>query len=191
MKAYGVTRMGSAAMLLAGTMAIGFGASPAAAQMADDVVLTIMRECAKIDDPTSRLGCYDNNIRAAGFGSPTVPGQNGRVSGSGAPNQRGSGLDPTGFGADDVRTPARFDSYEQRGLGPDEITARIEGVRQRQPGVYLVTLEGGAQWLFTDTVSQGFSVPEKGDQIEIRRAALGSFLMRFDEQRSVRVRRVK
>lgn len=193
MKALGVKRMGSAAVLFAGTMGLALPAVPAAAQMSDDVVLNIIRECAKIDDPTSRLSCYDNNVRAAGFDGrgPSVPGQNGRVAGSGAPNQRGGGLDPRGFGAEDIRGPERFDSYEQRGLGPDEIDARIASVRERQPGIFLVTLESGAQWLFTDGGSANFRAPQKGDSVEISRASLGSFMMKVGQQRPVRVRRVK
>src|SRR5690554_4011201 len=52
----GVAVLGSAAAALA-----SFAAS-AAAQVSDSAVLNIMRECAKIDDPSARLACYDNNI---------------------------------------------------------------------------------------------------------------------------------
>ena len=191
MKAHGVTLRGSAAILLAGAAAVLIGASPAMAQVSDEVVLNIMRECAKIDDPTARLACYDNNVRAGGFDGrgPVVPGQGGRISGSGAPNAGGSG--PGGFGSEDVKNPERFQSYEQRGLGADEISARVASVRQRGPGIYLLTLEGGAEWIFTDTAPLSFRLPDRGDTVDISRAALGSFLLRFDEQRSIRVRRVR
>ena len=193
MKPHGVTRKGSGAVFLASAAAILAGASPATAQVADDVVLNIMRECAKIDDPTARLACYDNNIRAGGFDGrrPLVPGEGGRIAGSGAPNQGGSEYGPQGFGAESVRTPERFESYEQRGLGPDEITARITAVREREPGIYLITLEGGAQWLFTNTAPRGFRPPQRGDTVEVMRASLGSFLLRFDNQTSIRVRRIR
>ena len=55
-----------------------------------------MRECAKIDDPTARLACYDNNIRAGGANPRAIPGQMPRPNGGGAvasPNA------PSGFGA--------------------------------------------------------------------------------------------
>jgi hypothetical protein len=64
-------------------------------------------------------------------------------------------------------------------------------VVQREPGIYLITLDSGAQWLFTDSVPFSFRVPRKGDSVDISHAALGSYLMRFDDQQSVRVRRVK
>lgn len=190
MKSYGVTRIRSAAILLTGAAAIAFGASPATAQVADEVVLNIMRECAKIDDPTSRLACYDNNVRAGGFDGrrPSVPGQGGRISGSGAPNQSSG---PEGFGSEDIQTQERFQSYEQRGIGLDSISARVASIREREPGMYLVTLESGAEWLFTESAPRSFRPPQKGDTVDISRASLGSFLLRFGDQGSVRVRRVR
>lgn len=166
-------------------------ATPAAAQVPDATVITIMRECAKIDDPTARLACYDNNIRSAGGNPRSVPGQGGMVRGGGAPISGASNSGPEGFGSESVRTPERFESYEERGRGPDEITAGIEAVQERQPGVYLVTIEGGAQWLFSESVDRSFRVPRRGDRIQIERGSLGSFLMRIDGQQPVRVRRVR
>lgn len=193
MKALGVTRMGRVTVLLTGAAAIAFGSAPAAAQMADGAVLNIMRECAKIDDPTARLACYDNNVGAGGFDgrATSVPGAGGVVSGSGAPNRSAAGGGAQGFGSEGIKSADRFQSYEQRGLGPDAISARVASVRERQPGVYLVALEGGAEWLFTDSVPFSYRPPQKGDTVDISRASLGSFLMRFNNQTSVRVRRIK
>jgi hypothetical protein len=175
----------------AALFSLGF-LSTASAQVADEVVLNIMRECAKIDDPTARLACYDNNIRSGGFDGrgPSVPGEGGRIAGGSAPKTRGSS-GAGGFGAEDIQDPNRFQSSEARGFGPDEIRVRITDVRQREPGVYVVTLEDGAEWLFTEAVPRSFRPPQKGDRIQIMRASLGSFLMRFDNQSSVRVRRIK
>jgi len=191
MMPHGGSRPKIAAVLLAGTGAALLGALPASAQVSDEVTLNIMRECAKIDDPTSRLACYDNNIRAGGFDGrrPVVPSAANRVQGGGAVNAEDSS--PQGFGSASIKDESRFQSYSQRTGGVDEIEARITDVRRREPGVYLLTLEGGAQWLFSDSVSTDFGVPRKGDTVRLSRAALGSFLMRFDDQKSVRVRRVK
>lgn len=185
-----------AAMLLAGGALLAAGVAAYAqtpGQIPDASLLNIMRECAKIDDPTARLACYDNNIRAGGFDrrGPAVPGRGGPVNGGRAPNANGSGaFSPQGFGAASMKNADRFESYQDRGAGPDSITAKVAAVSQREPGVYLVTLEGGAQWLFSDTVSTGFQPPRKGDSVDISHAALGSYLMRFGNQEPVRVRRV-
>lgn len=172
--------------LLAAVMSM---TSPAKAQVADEVVLNILRECSRIDEPSARLACYDNNVGSAGgVARNTVPGQV-RVEGGSGPGiaaNRASG--PTGFGREDVRTPERFAAAPPGEL--TEITARVTAIRQREPGIYAFTLEGGAQWVFTQSVGAGYVPPQVGSTVEIRRAALGSFLMRFNDQESVRVRRV-
>ncbi len=162
-------------------------ATPAAAQVDDAIVLNILRNCAQIDDATARLACYDNNITAAGGQArSSVPGQMAAPTGD-----RGAPLDtrgPSGFGREDVRTPQRFETPAGQ---IDQLQARVSEVRQREPGVYLVTLEDGAQWLFTESVPFSYRAPRPGDQVEIDRASLGSFLLTFDRQASVRVRRVR
>ena len=176
----------SAAMLSAAALAIP--AAPAQAQVADDVVLNIMRECARIDDPSARLACYDNNIRSAG-GTPrnTVPGEV-RVQGGGAPVAGVPGVSgPTGFGREDVRTPDRFATPAGQ---LDEITGVIASIRQREPGIYVFTLEDGAEWVFNDTVDMSYNPPRRGSRVEIRRGDVGGYLMRFNNQVSVRVRRI-
>ena len=61
----------------------------------------------------------------------------------------------------------------------------------RGPGIYAFTLEGGAQWQFSETVGSSYRVPRVGSTVEIERGSLGGFLMRFDRQQSVPVRRVR
>lgn len=173
-----------AILLLTGaTMALT--AMPLAAQVNDAAVLNIMRECAKIDGPTARLACYDNNIRAAGANPSSVPGQMPSASGSGAPLQSNG---PGGFGADDLRTAERFNPARN---GVSEISARISSVREREPGVYLVTLESGAQWLFTESGGRAYQAPRRGDTVEIQRGALGGYLMVVGKQQAMRVMRIK
>jgi hypothetical protein len=179
------------AIVLLGGVALAASASPAAAQVNETIVLNIMRECAKIDDPTARLACYDNNIRAVGGNPNSIPGQMARPNGGGAVLQGGNSA-ATGFGADDVvaRSPQRF---ERGGLsgGPSEINAKVASVNERQPGIYLVTLQSGAQWLFTESGGSGYRAPRKGDSVELKRGALGSYLIVVNSQTPVRVTRVK
>jgi hypothetical protein len=175
-----------AIVMLSGA-ALAASAIPAAAQVDPGIIVNIMRECAKIDDPTARLACYDNNVRAAGGNPHSVPGQMPRPNGGGAvasPNA------PSGFGADDLRTqsPERFNPGRN---GPSEISTTIANARERQPGIYLVTLNSGAQWLFAEGVSQTYRAPRKGDPVRIERGALGSYLMMVGEQAAVRVTRIK
>lgn len=160
---------------------------PTAAQVDDAIVLNILRNCAEIDDATARLACYDNNIRSAGGEARnSVPGEMASPrGGSGAPLDTGG---PSGFGREDIRTPERFETPAGE---IEELRARVTEVTERQRGIFLVTLEDGAQWLFTDSVPFSYRPPRPGDRVEIDRAALGSFLLTFDRQASVRVRRVR
>ncbi|WAT18427.1 hypothetical protein OZN62_02270 [Aurantiacibacter sp. MUD11] len=173
--------------LAAASIPLTLLAAPAAAQVSDEIVLNILRNCAQIDDPTARLACYDNNIRSAG-GQPrnSVPGSMAApTGGAGAPlNTQG----PSGFGREDIRTPERFETPAGQ---LDELTARVSAVSQQQRGIYLITLEDGAQWIFTEGVPFSYRPPRVGDRVEIDRASLGSFLLTYDSQASVRVRRVR
>lgn len=179
-----------AIVLLSGG-ALALAATPALAQVEPGIVLNIMRECAKIGDPTARLACYDNNIRAAGGNPSSVPGQMPRPNGGGAvanPNT------PGGFGADDLRaqSPERFRQYgEGASGGPRETTGHVAAARERAPGVYLVTLDSGAQWLFSESTSRAYKPPRKGDTVRIEHGALGSYMMMVGKQAGVKVTRVK
>lgn len=173
--------------LTAAALPLAMMAAPAAAQVSDDIVLNILRNCAQIDDPTARLACYDNNIvSAGGQARSSVPGEMGVPrGGTGAPlDSRG----PSGFGREDIRTPDRFETPAGE---LEELRARVTGVAEQQRGVFLVTLEDGAQWLFSESVPFSYRPPRVGDRVTIDRAALGSFLMTVNNQASVRVSRIR
>jgi len=176
-----------ASILAIAAASLTLSAGTAFAQADNSAVLSILVECAKIDDPTARLACYDNNMsRVGATPRATVPGQ-ARASGGAAPVETQG---PQGFGYEDVRAsdPARF----QPPAGQvSEIHPRVTAIAPREPGIYLVTLEDGAQWLFAEGVGSQFRLPRRGDTVEIERASLGSFLMRIDKQPPVPVRRVR
>jgi hypothetical protein len=168
---------------LLGGAALAFTATPGAAQVSDAILLNILRECAKIDDLSARLSCYDTNIRTASTSS--VPGQAPAPQGGAAP------VSPSaagGFGADSIRTQERFNPERN---GTSEISARVSAVREREPGVYLVTLDSGAEWLFAESTNRSFVPPRRGETVEIERGALGGYLMVVGRQQAVRVTRIK
>jgi hypothetical protein len=174
------------AIVLITGAALAVSATPGMAQVDPSITLNIMRECAKIDDPTARLACYDNNVRVGGA-TGAIPGQMARPNGGGAvvnPNA------PRGFGADDLRTQSQERFNPERG-GPSKIATTIADAHERQPGIYLITLSDGAQWLFTEGVSYTYAPPRKGDPVRIERGALGSYLMMVGKQNGVKVMRIK
>jgi hypothetical protein len=178
-----------ASVLAFAAASLAVSAAPAWAQDDRSGVLNVLVECAKIDDPTARLACYDNNMTRAGATvRSTVPGQTVRgVTGGSAPIETQG---PQGFGYEDVRAqdPGRF---QPRDGQLQEIHPTVQSISPREPGIYLVTLSDGAQWLFAEGVSSQFRLPRRGEEIEIERGALGSFLMRVDGQSPVSVRRLR
>ena len=60
-----------ATILAAGAASLLLAGAPAGAQVDQATAVNILRECARIDDATARLACYDNNIRNVG-GTPRV-----------------------------------------------------------------------------------------------------------------------
>ncbi len=183
-----MTGLRASAMLVAGIIATG--PLPAAAQVDDGIVLNILRECARIDDATARLACYDNNIRSAGAQARTsVPGRMDRPSG-GAPAPAGSAA---GFGGEDVPVPARAaERAPARGPSASEsLSAQVVRVDPREPGIYVLTLADGAQWEFVRGVDAAYRLPRSGDTVRIDRAALDSYLLQFNDQMGVRIRRVR
>ena len=190
-------------------------AAPAAAQETDyEAIVRIMRECAKIADLQDRAACYDNTVNAERLiaGSPAPEVQSFP--------ETGPATDPSAVaGLDDQRTPAAprqsarvaarsaTDADEaSSGFGAESLppsrrageTERAENVRlavldadRIEPGIYLLTLEDGSQWRFVDAVPWSYDAPREGSRIELSRAALGSFQMRFESQRPVRILRVR
>jgi hypothetical protein len=159
---------------------------PVAAQIDQRTAATIMVECSKINDPAARLACYDNNIRNIDPGAPlpppTVPpGAGGRP----AAPQAG----PQGFGFESVKR--REERFTPVAPSERQVTATVSAAAQREPGIYLVTLSDGAQWLFTDGVEFSYRPPRRGQTIEIERGAMGGYLMRIDGQEPVPVRRLR
>lgn len=156
-------------------------AVPASAQQDEDYerIVTIMRACAQIDDVMARVTCYDNNIGARDMPTARRP--------AAAPAQAPIANSPTGFGADMVRQPESRRRPEQQ----DEIIARVAEATQLEPGIYLLTLQDGAQWRFVDAAPFSWEPPKSGDRIELERGSLGSVFLTFADQRRLRVRRVR
>ena len=173
-----------AAILATGAAAL-LGA-PASAQATRDTVLNVLVECAKIDDPTARLACYDNNIKnAGGVVRSTVPGRV-RVQGGGAPLANNEG--PAGFGRENL---PNADRSQGGGARIASIRPKVTAVSTIRAGIYVVTIEDGAQWQFSEGTPQSYRAPKVGSIVEIERGSLGSFLMRVDGQEGIRVRRIR
>lgn len=181
--------------LLCVSLAIGAFSSPANAQTDYEAIVRIMRECAKISNVPSRVDCYDNTVKAErSISAASQPVRDGNVPSSEPSVLRSSApqisapasASPTGFGAESL-PQASASRSKQSG----KVSAVVASRKRVSPGVYVLTLDDGAQWQFVDTVSTSYGVPRKGSEIELQSAALGSFFMRYSGQGNVRIKRIR
>ena len=68
-----------------------------------------------------------------------------------------------------------------------EINATVQGVRGIANGLWVVTLEDGSQWQFTETMT---FPPKAGDPIIIKRGALGSYFGSVKGRLGVKIKRL-
>lgn len=72
--------------------------------------------------------------------------------------------------------------------GVSHIAAKIATVRSLGYGKWQIGLDDGAQWMTTEAITAGN--PKAGQAIELRRAAMGSFMGKIDGGRAVRMKRI-
>ena len=158
------------------------GAAPAFAQADDKAVLEKLRACAKMEDAARRTACYDASLGrqapAAASSAPQPRTEPGRA-------QRAEPR-PAGFGSETVRA-----ARQPRPQEAEQIRARVSAIAERQPGIYRLTLDDGAQWQFESSAPFSYQPPSPGATVAIRRGAVGSFLLRYQGQPSVRVLRIR
>jgi hypothetical protein len=120
--------------------------------------------CASIAKDAERLACYDK-----AFGAADAPSK-------GAPAKQDFGL------------PAKK-AYPTEAEKKDlAISAVISSVERRRDGKFVVTLDNGQTWLQSENDSR-IDV-KAGDTVNVRRAALGSYLLSNRDGLATRVKRV-
>jgi hypothetical protein len=152
-----------------------------------------MARCAAIAAPDSRLACYDalahrpadkvsrsaapaSAAPAPAAAAPAAPAAVAQTPAAAIPNP----ADPKNFGL----TAAQQHTSD---LGPKSIAAHISSVSSGQIGQTFVVLDSGQTWTVLDNDGR----LSAGDAVTIKRAALGSFLMKTPSNHSYRVRRIR
>ena len=167
------------ALPLAG-LALGL-ALPASAQDEDyQQIVVIMRACAQIEDVAARVTCYDNNIGPRAGAVAAVPAMPAAANSPVVSRQSGMGAEQL----PQVRQATRAQEI-------DEVRARLAAVERVGSGLYLMTLDDGAQWEFVDAAPFSYDPPSAGANVRIERGALGSYRMVYNRQQGLRVRRVR
>jgi hypothetical protein len=141
-----------------------------AATRAGAAVTTAAEECSAITDDRERLECYDTVFgKPAGGGQQPVPAAAEAIAPAAGP------VNPQAdFGLTESAKAAR-EPDKARPRYPDSITDTVAAVGFKPTGELVVTLTNGQVWVQTDTVS--FARVKAGENVTIRKGALGSYLL--------------
>lgn len=139
-------------------------------------LLATLNHCRQIQEGSARLACFDAAAAAiAGAGEVAIVSR-----ADVARNQRSL----FGFNVETLNP------FSGNGREPDlqSISATLTSVRDLGRGVWLLTLDDGSVWRLTDSVEPTFST-RRQYPVTVRRAAMGSYLMKVGNFPPFRVRR--
>lgn len=154
---------------------------PAAA--GDNQALAALLQCRALTDSAARLACYD---KAAGAIADATASKSLVVLDREQVRKTRRSL----FGFELPSLNLFGKDTPEEAAEASQITAKAQSALENREGRWLVTLDDGAQWLQTDDHTIALP-PHSGSTIVLKRAALGSYFMRIDNQPGVKAQRVK
>lgn len=158
-------------------------ALPAAAQTGHTPSTSEVYACAEIEAGDARLACYDDAV--------------GRLKSA---EEAGDVLAVTREDIEQVKKESfgfpipslpDFASSMFGGEEMDRLTVPVSSVGKARNGGFIVTLENGQVWRQTDSKQVYYSAKRGVDNATVKSAALGSYMMKFDDGVLFRVERVK
>lgn len=174
--------------LCAAAMAAGASAQERSSTPAEPPRIEVLQQlydCRAIADPTERLACYDRQVGAL---QTAVTAQDIRVVDREQVRQTRRGLFGLSlpsigniFGSGDSNNATDTDAV-------NELAATLRAVGRNESGRWIYTLDNDQVWIQTDASAPGRG-PRAGQNVVIRRAALGSFMISVEGRPGVRVRR--
>lgn len=172
--------------LIAGApMAASVQAAPQRQQPRPEIFTNLL-QCRSITDNAQRLACFDQQV-----GAMDAAAQRDEV--VVLDKSELNKTRKTLFGFSFPKLPFLGGGDDDDGDKPKEegvthIDAVIASVRSLGYGKWQIGLEDGAQWMTTEAVTG--RDPKPGQKIELKRAAMGSFLGKVEGGRAVRMKRV-
>lgn len=142
--------------------------------------------CVPIEDPTSRLACFDAATRG------TQRTQTDAATASAAASAPAAAAVPSTTAARSTQAEgsANFGLTERNDV-PDKITASVREVASHTvPGRWVVTLDNGQVWEQRETTAANRR-PRPGDSVTIEQGSFGSYLMITTGRGSSRVKRIR
>jgi hypothetical protein len=161
-----------------------FGSAPAATQTPGAVPPAVVRapmDCRGLADGPARLRCYDSAVGA--LAEATRSGTIVVLDRSAVRRTRRSL-----FGFDLPDLPF-FAEGEDEPKTPKELIAKVKSARPFGHQMWLVELETGATWQTTEA-TPNLSLPRAGDEIKIRKAVAGGYMLQIGQQ-FIRTKRVR
>jgi hypothetical protein len=162
-----------------------------------------LARCAGIAAPEARLACYDaltgGAERAAPAATPVPAPTPAAAPAPATPTPAAAAASATPAAPALPSAPAPASDPRNFGLsqaqlhpspeGPAAIQARIAKIINNVYGRDYVVLDNGQTWTYTDSDEDARLAP--GDQVTIKRASLGSFLMKTPSKHAYHVRRTQ
>lgn len=137
-------------------------------------------DCRAVSDPNARLACYDDAV--AKLDQAESSGQVVVLDRDAAKEVKRQAF---GFSIPSISLFSKGEKEEE----VDRLTDTLKSARERPDHRWVFTLSSGAVWRQIDT-SQFVNDPKEGDSVEIKRAALGSYMLKVNgRQPAVKVHR--
>ncbi|QGP80309.1 hypothetical protein [Sphingobium sp. CAP-1] len=148
-------------------------------------IFTSLLQCRSVADNGERLACFDRQVAAM---DAAAQRDEVVVLDKGELNKTRKTL----FGFSFPKLPFLGGGDEDAGKPQEEgvthIDAVIASVRSLGYGKWQIGLEDGALWMTTEAMTA--RDPKVGQKIELKRAAMGSFMGKVEGGRAVRMKRV-
>ncbi len=134
-----------------------------------------LQECAKLRSPKDRLACYDREVAVLGGGN------------SAATETPKTLEERFGYRGEVAKEEAMRKKSEEPKL--EAISSKLARIVRRPQGPSVFTLENGQVW--EQRAPDSMFTVDVGDEVTIKAAALGSFLLVSPRGRGTRVSRVR
>ncbi|WP_374470514.1 hypothetical protein [Phenylobacterium sp.] len=159
---------------------LGFAAQPAAAAEPPVRSLQGLAACSGLGEAAARAACYDAAyaalVKAVDTGEVII-----------VERQEAQAVQRSAFGLN-LPTLSIFDRGGAAAEPLDSVTGVIGQAQRDAFGRWTIVLVDGATWRQIDDEALS-PAPRKGQPVEIRKAAFGSYFLKVDGQRGVRAKR--
>jgi len=169
--------------------------------------------CTALKDEKARLQCYDeqmarvkegdaqpNAAAPASSATPPVEPEAPTATQTSAPEASPAApaaaaktpaaqpSDEFGFDPKTIRRKRAAENPDGQ-AEPTELVARVKSVSKRAYGEYRIELDNGQVWV--ETLRTGGLAPKEGEEVTIKRGALGSYYLTPQTGLALRVKRIK